>query len=102
MIRRPPRSALFPYTTLCRSRQYLAVLEPAVAGGEGWIRVTVRPVLVVRGDRQHRFVDRQVPVYEREAVVARRQCSDGRRDGVSRRTGRTGGRGGRAQAGASS
>jgi len=39
MIRRPPRSTLFPYTTLCRSldpnRQFaafLAVLEQARAG----------------------------------------------------------------------
>src|SRR5437588_2242077 len=32
MIRRPPRSTLFPYTTLFRSRQALDDLEPA--GGE--------------------------------------------------------------------
>src|SRR5215212_2061421 len=42
MIRRPPRSTLFPYTTLFRSRERLPVLEPvavaleqrAVDGGE--------------------------------------------------------------------
>src|SRR5687768_17855354 len=32
MIRRPPRSTLFPYTTLFRS--LAAVLQPALAGGD--------------------------------------------------------------------
>src|SRR3712207_7630753 len=32
MIRRPPRSTLFPYTTLCRSAEgWREVLEPVVA-----------------------------------------------------------------------
>src|SRR5690625_5743844 len=42
MIRRPPRSTLFPYTTLFRSRKSTAALlagEPAVAVG----LVTYRP-----------------------------------------------------------
>src|SRR3712207_8358563 len=30
MIRRPPRSTLFPYTTLFRSRPHLAVAEAAI------------------------------------------------------------------------
>src|SRR3712207_6919122 len=30
MIRRPPRSTLFPYTTLFRSRRSAAVLEPGL------------------------------------------------------------------------
>src|SRR5688572_31778640 len=30
MIRRPPRSTLFPYTTLFRSKEMLEVVEPAV------------------------------------------------------------------------
>src|SRR5258708_11546948 len=41
MIRRPPRSTLFPYTTLCRSRQRVArgdhrggVARVLAAGGE--------------------------------------------------------------------
>src|SRR3712207_7289467 len=46
MIRRPPRSTLFPYTTLFRSRKRLVVLSVllavlgllglAAAGGIGW------------------------------------------------------------------
>src|SRR5690348_17503169 len=32
MIRRPPRSTLFPYTTLFRSQQFTAALESAANG----------------------------------------------------------------------
>src|SRR2546430_14018547 len=35
MIRRPPRSTLFPYTTLFRSRHTAAVGARQVSGGEG-------------------------------------------------------------------
>src|SRR2546429_5295612 len=35
MIRRPPRSTLFPYTTLFRSRSGFAVFEPGAFDGEG-------------------------------------------------------------------
>src|SRR3989441_3811849 len=34
MIRRPPRSTLFPYTTLFRSHQLPHYIEPEVTGGE--------------------------------------------------------------------
>src|SRR2546425_6133346 len=44
MIRRPPRSTLFPYTTLFRSRSAL----PARAGWEGRRRSRVRPVAGAR------------------------------------------------------
>src|SRR3712207_8506554 len=33
MIRRPPRSTLFPYTTLFRSRRRVGRLPPATCGG---------------------------------------------------------------------
>src|SRR3712207_946213 len=36
MIRRPPRSTLFPYTTLFRSALALDMGEPYVFGSEGW------------------------------------------------------------------
>src|SRR2546422_7173237 len=32
MIRRPPRSTLFPYTTLFRSGKYSAMIAPVTAG----------------------------------------------------------------------
>src|SRR3712207_7670953 len=35
MIRRPPRSTLFPYTTLFRSLQWWRLLLPGGAGGAG-------------------------------------------------------------------
>src|SRR5258708_28931766 len=38
MIRRPPRSTLFPYTTLFRSREVEGTLRSA-AGGAGELRV---------------------------------------------------------------
>src|SRR5690349_23468891 len=41
MIRRPPRSTLFPYTTLFRSRpQDLLVLRLFVLGGDGLARLS--------------------------------------------------------------
>src|SRR5437588_8794259 len=33
MIRRPPRSTLFPYTTLFRSKRVLRLRQPSRAGG---------------------------------------------------------------------
>src|SRR3712207_8593235 len=35
MIRRPPRSTLFPYTTLFRSQPTTALARPGVSGGGG-------------------------------------------------------------------
>src|SRR3712207_7899094 len=47
MIRRPPRSTLFPYPPLFRSRAVAAVAEPlgldAVAAAEGIIAVATAP-----------------------------------------------------------
>src|SRR3712207_8499420 len=41
MIRRPPRSTLFPYTTLFRSLPYLAETDPA----DDWERLRREPAL---------------------------------------------------------
>src|SRR3712207_7219654 len=38
MIRRPPRSTLFPYTTLCRSRRSPDELSPSVEAVRGDLR----------------------------------------------------------------
>src|SRR5260221_8211115 len=40
MIRRPPRSTLFPYTTLFRSFGNQTIESPSVCPGAMWIRVT--------------------------------------------------------------
>src|SRR3712207_8249576 len=64
MIRRPPRSTLFPYTTLFRSQVYAAyalVAEPgalpfprttgAVVAGIGWTSwLVLTPLLMVRSE----------------------------------------------------
>src|SRR2546430_12988376 len=68
MIRRPPRSTLFPYTTLFRSPRPAAVLSGHTHGGQmrlpfytpytpygsgrfvaGWYRDTLAPLYVSRG-----------------------------------------------------
>src|SRR3712207_8332973 len=55
MIRRPPRSTLFPYTTLFRSRETLLGLGPGEAGydriGLGHQHVLAR---IARGLEHHR------------------------------------------------
>src|SRR3712207_8079984 len=45
-IRRPPRSTLFPYTTLFRSVQHREAADAAVEDGDG-------PLAWVRGGRRH-------------------------------------------------
>src|SRR2546422_1229118 len=59
MIRRPPRSTLFPYTTLFRSRRREAPHEPRLLGDGGerhQLRAhryhPVRPRLLDEGDRK--------------------------------------------------
>src|SRR3712207_6925177 len=65
MIRRPPRSTLFPYTTLFRSQRDLVardegVLDLLQGGLDGLLRLTVRQARVL-GDRasQLGLVDRR-------------------------------------------
>src|SRR3989449_4161903 len=63
MIRRPPRSTLFPYTTLFRSREHVAardeldVLDRGDVVGVG-DRHRQGPALAL--ERQHRVFDRDV------------------------------------------
>src|SRR2546426_5875357 len=56
MIRRPPRSTLFPYTTLFRSCSVLAVPHQALVGSEPPAlrpeRGTRLNILVTHGDRK--------------------------------------------------
>src|SRR2546430_9657767 len=48
MIRRPPRSTLFPYTTLFRSQSYTFPLGhpnlPDLPGGAGWLSLAIRAI----------------------------------------------------------
>src|SRR3712207_8278923 len=63
MIRRPPRSTLFPYTTLFRSRQRVAALKTLLAdvrGGGGQQRLGRNGErLHGRGAREQDFGDRK-------------------------------------------
>src|SRR2546426_4973755 len=47
MIRRPPRSTLFPYTTLFRSLEFLAAVE---ASGASWHAARTGDRFVVRSE----------------------------------------------------
>src|SRR2546426_8324285 len=46
MIRRPPRSTLFPYTTLFRSNQHPVDIQSHQTGPEGGGRVVPFPIVV--------------------------------------------------------
>src|SRR5258708_11393959 len=54
MIRRPPRSTLFPYTTLFRSRVRISVVEPDREPRVRMVQWLDRPALVLRRDRVDR------------------------------------------------
>src|SRR6266508_6716268 len=66
MIRRPPRSTLFPYTTLFRSDRDDALLRAVAAVNE-------RRPGVSRGEHRGVLAEEQVP---REPVVAERRQRD--------------------------
>src|SRR5260221_1328143 len=56
MIRRPPRSTLFPYTTLFRSRFQAATSSPPARPSAGWRAHRFPP-----RDLQRRSTNRQAP-----------------------------------------
>src|SRR3712207_7572796 len=60
MIRRPPRSTLFPYTTLFRSRPAVEAVEDELllAGLQARALVADRQPPALRGDRHRRVVGR--------------------------------------------
>src|SRR3712207_7128911 len=66
MIRRPPRSTLFPYTTLFRSR--LGGLQEPLAQTRPGLRAQATYCLRERWMREHRLtaLDQEVEVFERE------------------------------------
>src|SRR3712207_6992239 len=75
MIRRPPRSTLFPYTTLFRSRSQRTVRALAHPDALGWLRgmfgsrVTVgEPVADGRVEVEIGFGDTHDPVQDRKST----------------------------------
>src|SRR3712207_7943685 len=74
MIRRPPRSTLFPYTTLFRSRDVDDPVELAQVGGlerlqEHRVALVVEPGLVEVGDQ--RLLERELEGVEVGGVLGR-------------------------------
>src|SRR2546430_14279248 len=90
MIRRPPRSTLFPYTTLFRSQEICGVVGEAVAGG--WLIAVAPTAEIIRdepmaptervGDRVPDRVVRREPVDRDDRWVAPRPLVSGERDAV--------------------
>src|SRR3712207_7360241 len=68
MIRRPPRSTLFPYTTLFRSVVVAEAVGPGGLAGRG-DRGDQRAVVAV-GQPLHERVGRRPPLERGQAVVA--------------------------------
>src|SRR5688572_33404445 len=78
MIRRPPRSTLFPYTTLFRSKEMLEVVEPAVVS-DRIAKVDADSFINFGGARvagSHRFLDFD-QLFGQRQIVADRQTSFG-------------------------
>src|SRR2546426_10201534 len=76
MIRRPPRSTLFPYTTLFRSKVNSLVSGSAVAESSS-VRTLTAVVPVVESVRCGVALEARNPVGERYTDVAPRDCSVG-------------------------
>src|SRR3712207_7168640 len=58
MIRRPPRSTLFPYTTLFRSPIRLAVLDRLIGEMKrGFMAATVAPTMMISRKRPRSFLN---------------------------------------------
>src|SRR5260370_19756678 len=79
MIRRPPRSTLFPYTTLFRSRD---LHQGAVSGGHPDIASRPDPIGIERRAYEVRAVVGRFPVHERrhaaiDLIAARDESRDG-------------------------
>src|SRR2546427_13205813 len=74
MIRRPPRSTLFPYTTLFRSRQRERVAKPLCLGRAGparagrRLRPTAAALPLGRGRPAHGSHGRQRPAAKQQQI----------------------------------
>src|SRR5258708_20571520 len=70
MIRRPPRSTLFPYTTLFRSARAV----PVVRGNA--LRLQAQPLAVAMAQQVHHQIARQVPALEQGGRRAQRRSEE--------------------------
>src|SRR3712207_9052231 len=77
MIRRPPRSTLFPYTTLFRSVRLLPSREPAAAGWRDLHGLEVDQRAVVIDDRVQLVLPLPREIALRLEQLERRRKADG-------------------------
>src|ERR1041384_4364970 len=88
MIRRPPRSTLFPYTTLFRSRQVGLALDhlrgrmPVGPLGHACDALRARPGEALAADAD--AVAQRLPVAEHQIKIGVRRIDDERTDGFAR------------------
>src|SRR4051794_41497947 len=79
MIRRPPRSTLFPYTTLFRSHRLPALLDQAVGvEAEGIARFERELVLVELARSEEHTSELQSPVHLVCRLLLEKKKNDGR------------------------
>src|SRR3712207_9496962 len=76
MIRRPPRSTLFPYTTLFRSLHFVHVAVPRPT----FLAQTEEDPAELRREAQHRLDEHVKAVEEAEGTVAEAHLRQGRAD----------------------
>src|SRR3712207_6987969 len=75
MIRRPPRSTLFPYTTLFRSSETKEITSREEEAVERWQEETLAPVLRKRPERKERFENVSLEPVERLYTPADRKST---------------------------
>src|ERR1035437_11116434 len=84
MIRRPPRSTLFPYTTLFRSDRALGAIPDQVGGRRRWHALAERPAEAgrrsLREDCHERAVRGRELRGDADRPVVRREAEDGTED----------------------
>src|SRR3712207_7037576 len=83
MIRRPPRSTLFPYTTLFRSAEQLLDVGEVQAGGRlvedvdaalvGHVGGELEPLSLAAGQRRERLAEAEVRSEEHTSELQSRQ-----------------------------
>src|SRR3712207_6900104 len=68
MIRRPPRSTLFPYTTLFRSRLATEMVRTEILNGDGIALLGDDPAAGVRALAEQRLRERTRPSLDRKST----------------------------------
>src|SRR3712207_7018371 len=93
MIRRPPRSTLFPYTALVRSRQRFNLAGSSAYGADLLAQATVSPLIELQAGASLRSEEHTSELQSRQYLVCRLLLEKKKdiltRRGRLRRAGRT-------------